>query len=191
MVVTKKNRFAENHARAHILVSQQLNSTFLNLNEMATFSYELADSDIIGHPIRKNTSDSNSNWTSREDFEDLYDSGSSHEFLYEQDQDYDKVVICSPEDALPQPELSSSLTTTELIHPNHGRMKIQRRRRMTGGTVGGLVLGTGGAVLGGVVATYATNKICKNRERAAQRKLEQQTFQKAANCSMIHAGYFA
>ena len=74
----KKIEFAENHARAHILVSQQLNSTFLNLNEMATFSYELADSDIIGHPIRKNTSDSNSNWTSREDFEDLYDSGSSH-----------------------------------------------------------------------------------------------------------------
>lgn len=81
----------------------------------------------------------------------------------------------------------------DAVLPEKKTLKKQRKRRMAAGTVGGmvvggLVLGPGGVFVGAAVGGVAANKICKTRERRAQRKYEQENFQSAASRSLVHHG---
>jgi hypothetical protein len=76
----------------------------------------------------------------------------------------------------------------DAVHPKKKTMKKQRKRRTAAGAVagmavGGLVLGPVGVFVGGAAGGVAANKIHKCRERRAQRKYEQKSFQQAATCS--------
>lgn len=75
-------------------------------------------------------------------------------------------------------------------------MKKQRKRKTAAGAVGGMVvgglaLGPAGVFLGAAAGAVATNKICKARERRAQRKYEQENFQQGAEQSNVHRATFA
>jgi len=79
------------------------------------------------------------------------------------------------------------------IHPNRMDMKEQRKTKTAAGVVGGAVVGglvfgpafPVGMVLGGTVGGYASNKISKTGERRAQRKWEQNIFQRGAKESPV------
>lgn len=63
-------------------------------------------------------------------------------------------------------------------------MKKNRKRNASAGAVAGMVagipLGPAGVVIGAFAGAAVTNKLCKVRERRAQRKYEQRNFQAAA-----------
>ncbi len=84
----------------------------------------------------------------------------------------------------------------DAIHPKKKSMKKQRKRKTAAGAIGGMVvgglaLGPAGVFFGAAAGAVATNKICKARERRAQRKYEQENFQQAADQSNVHRATFA
>jgi hypothetical protein len=90
---------------------------------------------------------------------------------------------------------SSNPCGADAVHPQKQTMKKQRKRKTAAGAVGGmlvggLTLGPVGVFVGGAVGAVATNKLCKIRERRAQRRFEQRSFQQAATNSNIHLAAF-
>jgi hypothetical protein len=91
---------------------------------------------------------------------------------------------------------SSNPFGADAVHPKKKSMKKQRKQRTAAGAVGGMVvggltLGPAGVFFGAAAGAVATNKICKARERRAQRKYEQRNFQQAAERSTVHHATFA
>lgn len=85
---------------------------------------------------------------------------------------------------------------SDAVHPQKQVMKKQRKQKTAAGAVsgmvvGGLTLGPVGVFVGAAAGAVATNKICKARERRAQRKYEQSNFQHDAAQSNIHLATFA
>lgn len=85
---------------------------------------------------------------------------------------------------------------SDAIHPKKKTMKKQRKRNTAAGAVsgmvvGGLTMGPAGVFVGAAAGAYATKKVCKARERRAQRKHEQDSFQRGAEQSNVHLATFA
>jgi hypothetical protein len=85
---------------------------------------------------------------------------------------------------------------SDAVHPQKQVMKKQRKQKTAAGAVsgmvvGGLTLGPVGVFVGAAAGAVATNKICKARERRAQRKYEQSNFQHGTAQSNIHLATFA
>lgn len=97
---------------------------------------------------------------------------------------------------LPQAPRSSNHRGIDAVHPQKLNMKKQRKHKTTvaavgGMVVGGLTLGPLGIFVGAAASAVATNKVCKARERRAQRQYEQNSFQHGAAQSNVHFASFA
>jgi len=85
--------------------------------------------------------------------------------------------------------------TSEAVHPLKNHMKQARPYKTAAGAAGGAVLGgvvmapvfPVGMMLGGVAGGMATNKACKAGEKRAQRKWEQNSFQRGTESSLVAA----
>lgn len=76
------------------------------------------------------------------------------------------------------------------VCPKSKRLKKRRKRTAAaaavgGMTVGGLILGPLGCIMGATVGASAANKACKAKEKRSQRKYEQRNFQNGVIRSMV------
>ena len=94
----------------------------------------------------------------------------------------------------PRAPRSSSHRGIDAVHPQKLNMKKQRKHKTSVAALGGMVVG--GLTLGplgifvGAASAVATNKVCKARERKAQRQYEQNSVQHGAAQSNIHLASF-
>jgi hypothetical protein len=103
--------------------------------------------------------------------------------IQQQQQERSLTTTCASSQALVTVPASANPIGSDAIHPQKFQMKARRQRRQVGGAVGGVIvggltLGPAGALLGGVVGGVAANKVHKIGERRAQRKWEQNNYQK-------------
>ena len=88
---------------------------------------------------------------------------------------------------------TTTLTTTDAVHPRKMEMKQARPVKTALGTAGGVVVGglamapvfPIGMLLGGVAGGVATRQACKAGEKRAQRKWEQSSFQRGTESSPV------